>query len=222
MLAKRFTNGGPPTVREQPARTYLFPTELAASRVLRELGCQVCPELSIDVEHSELGNIRRVFGVVPNVCTRPTPVRPGLYQKLRSVLRQPRNRRLRKDLENGVYEHTPVNRRVIRWILSEAASHGVHLPWALHPMNFDLGMQMSEVHDKRPWPFKVFYSQNIQIRGTGAKALTYPGPMFSLPAVPAFESTWQELDASFRIDPKVALILEADVALSRVRLSSAA
>ena len=87
-------------------------------------------------------------------------------------------------------------------------------------MNQDLGALLERSHREQPWPFRVFYSQEVAFCGE-ERALAKVGQLFSLPISNRYLGTWCEQDRSFQVDSEVALLLEADVPI-RACVSSAA
>jgi len=179
----------------------------AARSALEAVGGEVIPELALSVEQPGIGTVHRQFAVVGNlVAKRSLLVDDVLLRRLMPMLESPDNERALRKLEEGKLTYMPLNKRTVRKLVSVLHDAGVHLPWAFRPMNFDFGSKLEEYSEARPLPFKVFYSQGIDV---GDEVATVKR-VFSLPVQGSAHGTFQEPIFDEMLDEDVGMFIEAN------------
>jgi hypothetical protein len=188
----------------------LFPRREAAVRALEAVGGVVVPELDLSLDVPGLGVIQRTFAYLGNVVEKANFLEnPVLYKRVASVLDSADNERVAKKLEQGRLDYMPVNKRTARKLVPDLHEVGLHLPWAFRPMNFDFGARLEELSERRPFRFRVFYSQRVDISADGETATVQR--VFSLPVQGSAHGTFQEPIFDEMLDEDVGLFIEANV-----------
>lgn len=184
-------------------------SEEAAIAALEAIGAAHEPRFTMRVEVSEIGQVVRHFGVLKNVLADDS-VDPALAEVLRPlVLRSGGD--LVDRMRAGDIPYTPVTERFVHRVVARLHERAVHLPWSFQPMNLDLALRVSHVHRTGRLPFRIFYNQAIRIRTTNLvrRGCVELAGLFYLPVDGSAGGTWRP-PAAGRIDPLVALVVEAD------------
>ena len=181
-----------------------------AHMALESVGGVVVPELDLTVDVPGLGSIKRVFAYLGNVVERgdmlPNPI---LLKRMAPLFESSDNERVAKKLEAGRLDFTPVNKRTARKVVPDLHEIGLHLPWAFRPMNFDFGARLEELSERRPFRFRVFYSQRVDFTPDGETATVQR--VFSLPVQGSAHGTFQEPIFDEMLDEDVGLFIEANL-----------
>jgi len=189
--------------------TMTHPDRAAAVRALVAVGGVPVPDLSLQVQHPGLGTVHREFAYLGNLMAPGASVEDrSLLKRLSNMLESPDNERVLRKLEAGRIDYMPLNKRTVRKLVPELHEAGVHLPWAFRPMNFDFGARLEERSESKPFRFKVFYSQGVDISADGAQATVKR--VFSLPVQGSAHGTFQEPIFDEMLDEDVGLFLEAN------------
>jgi hypothetical protein len=190
-----------------PVARLRFATTADALGALRAVGARHAPALDLEVEHPDLGLVRRHFGVIGNLL-QDRPEDPVIARRWSPLVTAPDNETVLGRLARGLLEHAPMNKQTIVSLLPELHDRGLHLPFAFRPMNADLAARLRVADAARPFGFHAYYSQAFKLAPDGAALL--PGRVFSQPVRGAGAGTFQEPISHDLLDEDVGLILEAD------------
>lgn len=188
---------------------YLYTDRPTAVGRLQRLGLDYDERLDLDVDVPRLGRLKRLFAWLGNVYdARSKAVDPVLVEHFAGLLDDPDNVRVRDRLRRGELRFTPLNKHVLQALGPVLLSAGVHLPWAFRPMNLDLGGAVARVHRREPFPFSVFYSQNVAFSDLQEAV---PGRVFSMPVAADPKGTWDQTIYEHLLDEDIGLLLEVNV-----------
>jgi hypothetical protein len=136
---------------------------------------------------------------------------PVLADRFRGLLNHAENESVADRLRGGRLTFTPVNKETGKRIASDLHARGLHLPWALKPMNFDFGARIAASQREHPLPFAVFYSEAVSF--DAAQGTVEPGRLFSMPIFGNARGTWAEPIVGELLDEDVGILIEADSVL---------
>ncbi len=188
---------------------YLYTDRDTAIGRLKRLGLDYDERLDLDVDVPRIGKLDRYFALLGNVFdARRKATDSVLVEHLIGLLEDPDNAKLRDRLRTGDLGFTPLNKHVVQALAAPLAQAGVHLPWAFRPMNFDLGARLATLHRKAPFPFSVFYNQNVTFSDLQEAT---PGRVFSLPVASDPRGTWDQTIYDHLLDEDVGMLIEVNV-----------
>jgi hypothetical protein len=185
----------------------LHASAAAAVAALEAVGARRQEALDLVTEVPGVGRFERRFGLLGPPGGAP-PVDDAILGAFRDVIARPENAGVAARLAAGELTYCPGSKNLLLRLRPLLFARGLHAPWTLRPMNMDFMSAASKANRARPFGFRTFYSEQVQITPDREVRVRQ---LFSFPLSGSPDQTLLEPDRDDELDAAVGVFLEADV-----------